>query len=191
MRKLVIKPFSVVVADPPWQFGDSLPGKSRGASKNYKTLGLTDLQGFLRQTKMPIADDAVLFLWGVEAMPREALDVIDAWGFTPKAAMVWAKLTSASPCNADGSFPEGGKLHFGMGRSVRNCHERCSIAKRGKLERLSGSVRSVFFAPVGEHSQKPEVFFDLVEKLYPGPYLELFARRKRAGWTCLGDEVPR
>ena len=198
-RTKLVAPFKTIVADPPWSFGDRLPGPTRGAEKNYRVMSFDDICGYKLP---PIADDAVLFLWRVEAgtdkgpsLAEQAYLVARAWGFKPKSAMVWVKLTKGSQGRSDGTLPPDSeiesmeKLHFGMGRSVRNCHESCIIATRGRPERLSGSVRSVFFAPVQEHSQKPEVFYDLVEKMYSGPHLELFARRQREDWTCLGDEV--
>jgi N6-adenosine-specific RNA methylase IME4 len=166
----------VLVADPPWAFGDKLPGASRGAEKNYRVLSTLDIELF----KLPqLADDALLFLWRVAAMPEEALSVCRAWGFTPKSELVWLKKTPL------------GKTHFGMGRYVRASHETCIIASRGHGNRLikSRSVRSVFEAATGIHSQKPDEFYTLVESLADGPYHELFARRARPGWSQEGDEL--
>jgi N6-adenosine-specific RNA methylase IME4 len=90
------------------------------------------------------------------------------------------------------------KLHFGMGRYVRMCDEKCIIAARGKAASLikNHSVRSVFFAPVPRdkkgkiiHSAKPPEFYDIIETLCGGPRLELFAREGRVGWTCAGNEI--
>jgi N6-adenosine-specific RNA methylase IME4 len=125
----------------------------------------------------PIADDAHLFMWRVSAMQQEALDLVKAWGFTVKSEIVWKKLTST------------GKRHFGMGRQVRLEHEVALICTRGRPKVQSRSVRSVFEAPVGRHSAKPEAFYDLVEQLCAGPYVELFARRQRPGWSCFGNEL--
>ena len=166
--------FRTLVADPPWRFGDSLPGDKRGATKHYKTMSLEEIKNY---ELPPLADDCRLFLWRVASMQQEALDVIEAWGFTLKAEMVWRKMTTY------------GKVHFGMGRQVRNAHEVCLIATRGKPERTSGRIRSIFDAPVGVHSQKPEIFYRNVENLSPGPYCELFARATRSGWTCSGNEI--
>ena len=175
------EPFRVVVSDPPWLFGDKLPGPGRGAVKHYPCMTpaelLVYLPGLEAAGEVLIDRDAVLFLWRVPAMGSLAYRVVDAWRFVEKAEMIWRKLT------------KHGKPHFGMGRSIRMSHEAAIIAHRGRPTRLSASVRSVFEAPVGKHSEKPEAFFDLVEKLYPGPYLELFARRRRPGWTCLGLEL--
>jgi N6-adenosine-specific RNA methylase IME4 len=173
-------PYRVVVADPPWSFNDKLPGKSRGAEKNYAVLSIEELRAF----PLPdIADDAYLFMWRVASQVEEAYSVVRAWGFEPgfepKTELVWRKLTST-----------GDKPHFGMGRTLRAAHETCVVATRGRPKPKSHSIRSVFEAPVGRHSQKPEAFFDLVEQLTDGPYVELFARRFRPGWTCLGNELP-
>lgn len=85
-----------------------------------------------------------------------------------------------------------------MGRTLRAEHEACLIATRGTPEVLSHSTRSTFItdldlaglsAEVGRHSEKPEEFYQIVQSLFAGPYLELFARKPRLGWTCIGNEV--
>lgn len=164
----------VLVADPPWRFGDSLPGKSRGASKNYATMTVEQLCDM----QIPeLADDAYLFLWRVASMVEEAYQVVRHWGFVPKTEIVWRKLRPS------------GKLHFGMGRITRASHETCIVAVRGRPRPKSLSTRSVFDGIVGRHSEKPEAFFDLVEGLCDGPYAEIFARRRRPGWICTGNEL--
>ncbi len=165
----------VLVADPPWSFGDKLPG-ARGAEKNYSVMGAADIERF----RLPeLAEDALLFMWRVASQPEEAMRVVRAWGFKPKSEIVWLKKTAT------------GKPWFGMGRYVRASHEVCVVASRGRGNTLikSRSVRSVFEAPVAEHSRKPDEFYRLVESLADGPYHELFARRSQPGWTCEGDEL--
>lgn len=182
-------PFRVVVADPAWKFKDKLPGPKRGAVKHYKSV-MTDgevlayLPGLEMNREVELAQDCVLFLWRVSAMGSLAYLVLKTWGFVEKSEAVWIKLT------------KHGKRHFGMGRSVRMAHESALIGHRGHPKRLSASIRSVFEAkmPYDErgtiiHSAKPDEFYALVEKLYPGPYLELFARRCREGWTTMGNEL--
>jgi N6-adenosine-specific RNA methylase IME4 len=172
------EPARVIVADTPWSFGDKLPGKKRGAAKNYRVLPLLEIETFLDdQPELKIADDALLFLWRVSAMVEEAIGVARAWGFEPKAELVWIKTEKS------------GIRHFGMGRYVRNSHETCIIARRGSAKVRNRSVKSVFEAPIRAHSQKPEAFYHLVERLAEGPYLELFARRRRPNWICRGDEI--
>lgn len=167
----------VLVADPPWSFGDKLPGPSRGAEKNYRVLTIGEIENFALPT---LAEDALLFLWRVASQPEEALRVCRAWGFVPKSELVWLKMTAT------------GKSHFGMGRYVRASHEVCIIASRGRGNSLikNRSVRSVFEAATGIHSQKPEEFYRIVESLADGPYHELFARRRRGGWSQEGDQLP-
>jgi len=139
-------------------------------------LSVAEIESFVLP---PIANDAMLFLWRVASQVEEAYRVVRAWGFVPKAEIVWLKNTV------------NGRRWFGMGRTVRAEHEVAIVAKRGRPVVLSKSIRSTFTAKVPErgHSAKPEEFFDLVEELVDGPRLELFARRIRPGWTCLGAEL--
>jgi N6-adenosine-specific RNA methylase IME4 len=175
VKAKLIEPARVIYADPPWAFGDKLPGKSRGAAKNYRTLSTVDLMAY---PLPPIATDAVLFLWRVAAMQADAVDVAEWWGFTVKSEIVWVKQTVT------------GKPWFGMGRQVRMAHEVCLIATRGKPQRKSRSVRSTLEAINHGHSQKPHEMYDTIERLYGGPYVELFARdtSPRPGWTFKGDQ---
>ena len=174
--------YLVITADPPWRFRDSLPGKTRGASKQYKCMSVENIMRF---PLPPIADDAMLLLWRVSSMVEEAYRVVRAWGFFPKSEIVWEKLT------------KNGLPYFGMGRYVRASHETCIVATRGRFKVQSKSVRSRFSArvPVDKngkyiHSAKPHEFFAIVERLAEGPYCEMFARARRLGWTTLGDKVP-
>jgi N6-adenosine-specific RNA methylase IME4 len=127
----------------------------------------------------PLADDAVLLLWRVASMQEEALDVVAAWGFVPKAEIIWVKTAR-----------RGSRIPLmGMGRTVRNCHETAILATRGKPKKTSSSELSVVFSPRLAHSRKPEAVYRLIERLYPGPYCELFSRRQRPGWACDGIEM--
>ena len=163
-------PARVLVADPPWAFDDALPGPKRGAVKHYRTLNLQSIKDF---PLLRLADDAVLIMWRVASMVEEAYEVVRAWGFMPKSELVWVKKTVT------------GKPFFGMGRIVRGSHETAIVATRGKYKPKSHSIRTVFEAPIGKHSKKPDEFYELVEQLSDGPYAELFARRPRPGWVML------
>jgi N6-adenosine-specific RNA methylase IME4 len=165
----------VLLADPPWLFGDKLPGPGRGAEKHDPCMRVEDLEAFALP---PLADDCLLMLWRVASMQPEALRVAHAWGFTIKSEIVWEKLT------------RGGKPFFGMGRYVRAAHEVCLLGTRGRVRVADRAIRSRFAAPVLEHSRKPERIYEIAEALVPGgPYVELFARRPRAGWTSYGNEL--
>lgn len=170
-------PFRLVMADPPWKFGDKLPGPSRGAEKNYRCMTVGDLEAFALPV---VAADAILLLWRVASMQEEALRVVRAWGFVAKSEIVWVKRTPT------------GRRWFGMGRYVRAEHETCLICARGRATSLvlDHGVRSTFEAPVGRHSEKPDAFYVLAERLFRGPRVELFARTRRGGWTQFGDELP-
>lgn len=166
--------FRVHCSDPPWKFGDSLPGPGRGAAKHYPTLTIPDLMAFPQPRMLP---DSLLFLWRVSSMVEEAYQVMRAWGFKPHSEIVWEKTTST------------GLAHFGMGRIFRGSHETCIVGVRGKPEITSHSVRSRFAAPVGKHSQKPAKFYEIVRELSRGPYVETFARTQRPGFTAYGNEL--
>ena len=172
----IVVPYKTVVADCPWRFRDALPGSGRGAVKHYKTMTVDEL---CQLQLPPIDKSAVLLFWRVAAMQQEALTVIRSWGFTPKAELVWVKQTV-----------KGNGLAFGMGHYVRACHETCIVAIRGSIKVAQRNQRSVFFAPRGQHSEKPNAFFEIVERLFPTPRLELFGRQARPGWDVLGDEAP-
>jgi len=201
--------YHTLVADPPWRFDDQLPGPARGASKHYTTLSLDEL---LEYPLPPLYGDggegsggARLFLWRVAAMQDAALALMAAWGFELKSELVWVKVTRGGLhrlglAGEGGGSSSSGLLRIGMGRQVRMAHEVCLIGVRGKVERLSAAVPSVLFAERSrgvsvdggrgsEHSRKPAAFYDLVERLSPGPYCELFAREQRPGWTVYGDEL--
>jgi N6-adenosine-specific RNA methylase IME4 len=167
------------MADCPWKFGDKLPGKKRGAAKHYPCMGLGALARF---PLPPLAADCLLMLWRCAALQYDALTVMHAWGFTLKSEIVWLKLTQGSA--------QPRKLHFGMGRYVRASHEVCLLGVRGRVRVADHSVRSVFAAGVQEHSRKPDEIYAIAERLVPGgPYVELFGRRTRPGWTVLGNDV--
>lgn len=169
----------VVVMDPPWRFGDSLPGKTRGAAKQYACMRPADVAEIL-SAAMSDTRDVVCFSWRVAAMQREAFVVLDTCGLTVKTELVWEKLT------------KNGLPFFGMGRYVRASHEVCLIATRGRAFPEARNVRSRFAAPVREHSRKPDEFYSIVEAMYPSSRrVELFARTVRAGWEQHGLELGR
>jgi N6-adenosine-specific RNA methylase IME4 len=165
----------LLMADPPWTFSDPLPGETRGAARQYACMTLGQLIAFRLP---PLEYHCVLMLWRVAAMQSEALIVMRAWGFTQKSELVWVKQTVT------------GKMHFGLGHYVRAAHETCLIGVRGKVSVDDRSVRSVFEAPVGRHSEKPDEAYAIAQRLVAGgPYAEVFARRRRPGWQCYGDEL--
>ncbi|MCK9358001.1 MAG: MT-A70 family methyltransferase [Dehalococcoidia bacterium] len=174
MRHPAYNPARIILADPPWQFGDRLPGPKRGASKHYRTMSTLAIAALQLP---PIADDALLFLWRVAAMQPDALTVVRAWGFEVKSELVWIK---TGP-------------RMGMGHYTRLDHEVCLIATRGHGITLiaNHATRSVVQAPRGKHSEKPPATYEAIEQLVGsnGPKVELFARRHRPGWVCIGTAL--
>lgn len=191
--------YRLVVADPPWPFKDKLPGAGRGAEKHYSLMTVGDIAAYLQVARFvgELADDCALLLWRVASQVEEAYFVLRSWGFEPKSELVWVKRNKVCPdCVRDPPHGcprskdcDGYVYHFGMGRTVRAAHETCVVATRGKVKPLHMSQRSIFFAPVGRHSQKPDEFYRIAAELFAGPRLELFARRNREGWTCVGDDL--
>ncbi len=170
-------PFSVVLADPPWKLADQLPGPGRGAGKHYDLMSVDEL---CKMELPPIFDNAWLFMWRLSSMVPEAYRVVEAWGFTAKSEMVWNKFTSS------------GKRHVGMGHYTRGSHETCIVAVRGNPIRVGANVLSTFEGIVGEHSEKPQILYDKIDLLCGRntAKVELFSRKPREGWTCLGNEMP-
>lgn len=171
--------YDVIVADPPWKFSDKLG--TRGAEHCYPCMSIEQIKTFLVDTGVEPAKASLLFLWRVSSMQEEALEVCRAWGFAPKSEIVWEKTA------------KNDLLAFGMGRYVRMSHENCLIAVRGKGLALvkDHAVRSVIRAQRGRHSEKPDLFYETVERMCPtASKIELFARTRRAGWAQHGNQLP-
>lgn len=169
-----------ILADPAWHFvARSDNGEGRSASAHYTTdrrwRDIIELP-----VKQLAADDCTLFMWMVDWCPRLALDVVEAWGFTHKTtAFTWAKQNES-----------GEGWHMGQGYWTRANPEDCWLATRGAPKRMNADVRQLVVAPVMEHSEKPHEIHDRIMRLVEGPYLELYARRERAGWLTWGNEIP-
>ncbi len=178
-RRISIQPAGCLVADPPWEHDDQLPGGGRGASKHYKTMTLDEIKAF----RLPrLADDCWLFLWRLHTHQQEAFEVAEAWGFgtRPCSELVWIKQTK-----------DGKRVRRGMGWTFRMAHEVCLVFKRGKPQRFRADLSSEIHAPLGAHSEKPREFYERVDDLVGGVHrVELFARRQWKNWTCLGLEMP-
>jgi N6-adenosine-specific RNA methylase IME4 len=151
-------------------------GVKRSADSHYSVMELREIVGL--HVKDLAADDAVLALWVPNALLSYGLETMAAWGFTQKQLYTWVKQT------------KNGKLGFNMGRNFRNATESALIGTRGKPKCLNHSQRNVALDLQLKHSQKPETLQDRLELMFEGPYLELFARRDRPGWTCTGLECP-
>lgn len=205
--------FGLVDADPSWKFADKLSMGERGAQHKYPVLD-TDAIAALPVGEL-CAEDAVCALWVPSAL---ALDdgkrVLASWGFTFKQIWVWVKTSKGQPSIRDlyeadvlSGFegnalqwmdsrrvaPGDLKVAMGMGRLGRNAHEPVLIGTRGRYTShvVSRRERNVILHPKMKHSEKPEELQDRLDRIFPRlPALELFARRDRPGWVCVGNQCP-
>lgn len=174
--------FGVIVADCPWAFSDKLQmgATARSADDNYSTLTLSDIAA------LPVSDIAeptgcLLALWTPSCMLIDGLMVMQRWGFEFKGTYVWTKM------RRDMQQPA-----IGMGHLFRQSHELAIIGVMGKpLKTIQDhGQRSACLAINKGHSIKPEALQDSLDLMWPAAAkLELFARRRRPGWTCVGDEL--
>lgn len=170
--------FNIIVADPPWPFRDQLRMSKvrRGAAANYPTLTVEEIEA------LPVGEwaaaDAVIALWVPASRICEGLSVMQNWGFEQDQLYVWIKTTKA------------GRPKMGMGRRFRACKEIALIGFRGRRLPVAGkSELDVCLAPNLGHSRKPEALQDSLDRMYPrGRRLELFARRRRRRWLCVGND---
>lgn len=171
-------PYGVIYADPPWTFATySKNGKGRSAETHYGCMSLGDIEA------LPVAKSAmencVLLLWTTDPMLEKALGVVRAWGFSYKTiGFTWVKQNKS-----------GNGFFTGMGFWTRANPEHCLLATRGKPRRKSASVQRLIVSPRREHSRKPDEAYDRIERLCPGPYLEMWARQNRSGWDSCGNET--
>lgn len=171
-------PFSLIYADPAWQYRDKANAGKRGAVHKYSVLTLPQIMAL--PVQQIAAPDCVLALWWVGPMPVEALRVARAWGFrlSNMNGFTWHKVTT------------NGRDHFGMGNWTRANVESCLIAVRGKPKRVCAGVRQLVHARLREHSRKPDEIRDALVRLCGDvPRVELFARHRFPGWAAWGNEL--
>lgn len=163
------KLYKTIMADPPWDIQQR--GKNgRGAERHY------NLESLERIKALPVGDladeNAHCWLWTTAASLRQGYDVLEAWGFTPRSPFIWIK------------------PRLGLGMYLRNAAEFMILGTKGKAPVLYNAQPNWLFAPVQPpHSHKPEEQYPIIERVSPGPFLELFARRRQKGWDCWGNEV--
>lgn len=177
--------YAAICADPPWHFRTySRKGRGRCADAHYDVMDLAAIKRL--QVADLAAPDCALFLWAVDPMLPQALEVIAAWGFTFKTvAFTWAKL---KPGRSPASMIEA-DFFTGLGYWTRANPELCLLATRGRPQRIRRDVPRLLVAARREHSRKPDEAYARIERLVPGPYLELFSRSSRPGWQAIGQET--
>lgn len=175
-----VQRFGTILADPPWRFinrtGKVAPEHRR--LRRYETMTTPEIMALpVREIS---ADQSHLYLWTPNILVPEAFKVMEAWGFTYKSMIVWHKVRK-----------DGGSDGRGVGFYFRNVTETVLFGVRGSLRTFQPGRRQVNLIATRkrEHSRKPDELYPIIEACSPGPFLELFARYPRPGWTAWGDEA--
>ena len=173
--------FKTIMADPPWRFQNST-GKVAPEHKRLSRYGTMTLANI---SALPVAQLAAetshLYLWVPNALLPEGLSVLEAWGFSYKSNIVWHKIRK-----------DGGSDGRGVGFYFRNVTEILLFGVKGKNARTLAPGRSqvnMIQTRKREHSRKPDEQYKVIEACSPGPYLELFSRGSRQGWTTWGNQA--
>lgn len=198
-------PYSTIVADPPWGYeGRTAPWRSTSTA-SYSLMTVAEIAAL--PVREIATENAHLYLWCVLPLMAEAFTVVAEWGFTPETVLTWCK-----PGPGLGGGFRGNTEHLivarrgwwqynptcslcgrrGRGKNRCKCPTPRMVVKGRPVDesqRLAFSETAEgtwYLASRGEHSEKPALFLDLVERMSPGPYVELFARAPRLGWDSWG-----
>lgn len=166
--------FSTIVADPPWDVkaGPAIwGGDAPSQALEYPTMDVDAIAAL--DVRARAADDAHLYLWTINKYVENAYTIARAWGFKPSTLLTWCK-------------PRHG---IGLGGTYVLTTEHVLFATRGSLAAQKRIDTSWFEWPRRAHSVKPIEFYELLETVSPGPYLEMFARQPRDGWEVWGNEL--
>lgn len=173
--------YELICSDPPWK-------QSRGGKKNvrenssgkpmeYKTMNLEEIERHLKIATEHTTENSILFLWTIEKYLIQAQQIAERLGYKLHARMIWDKVTG---------IPAAFTVRYG--------HEYLLYMYKGKLTPVAteerGKIHTVFREKVISHSRKPDISYEIMERLYPNlTKLEMYARRTREGWDSFGDEV--
>ena len=169
------KTYDLILADPPWKFEMNTVPKNREIANHYDQMSIEEIMQLpVQNIAKPMA---ILFLWALNPLLQQGLDVMKAWGFTYRTKITWAKFSN-------------GKQQIGLGNNVRGSDEPLLIGKLGDFPIPKYKPPSIITAKRTEHSVKPDVFYEKIEAMYPkASRIELFARMPRAGWTSIGNQL--
>jgi len=168
--------YKTIVIDIPWP----VPTLSESVGQRMKT-PLSKGLPYSTMTKdeilnFPIEDyadkDCMLFMWTVQSMLLFSLDVVKSWGFKFHLLMTWNKIRGIN--------------HLGFFRNA----EFVIVAYRGRygVRMDRKNIPVVFTEMRGKHSEKPQKFYSMIEKVTDGPRIDIFARKIRHGWSTFGDD---
>lgn len=167
------KKYHVIAIDPPWAYNekggfssDDYDANSNRGAVDYPTMTVEQI----KKIELPTADDCVLFLWTTHSFLKDSFEILEHWGFDYKATIVWDK------------------VKMGLGRTIRMQVEFCLLAVKGKPIINGSAERDIITEPRREHSRKPEVFYEMVERMCIGNKLDFFSRQQRSNWDHYGAE---
>ncbi len=161
--------YDIIVMDPPWNYGREYDPDSSRIASPYPEMN----QKQLLNMNIPVDKDGIMFLWTTHQFIWEAKELLESWGYDYKAILVWDK------------------EKMGLGSWLRMQCEFCLLGIKGKPHWNIKDMRDLIRAPRKKHSQKPEEFYNLIDKYFDKKFrkLDYFARKKREGWIVYGDEV--
>ncbi len=163
--------YSVIVCDPPWQYGNVYNPDNRRGLCRYPQMSL----GQLITLDIPAATDCILWLWTTNGFMHEAYHLLEAWEFEPKTILTWFK------------------ERIGVGYWLRGETEHCLLAVKGSPKINHKAQSTHLKVKPTNHSRKPDEFYELVESLCgkatEATHLEMFAREPRVNWIVWGNEI--
>lgn len=174
--------YGAILADPPWMFENwSKEGEWKNANRHYPCMPLPALKSLrvVSGLDFACAENCALVMWATFPMLPEALELMREWGFVYKSGGAWGKLA------------RNGNLAFGAGYLYRSAAELWLLGTRGSPQVRSHSIRNLIMAERREHSRKPDQMHIDIERMFDGPYLEMFSRQRRDGWDSWGNEVDK
>ena len=172
--------YRTILIDPPWN--ESGGGRiKRGADRHYSLLKTKDIPGAVLESGVfAPADNCPLYLWVTNNFLKDGLWVMEQLGFRYVTVLTWAKGEMVNDEIVPG--------RIGLGQYFRGQTEQLLFGVRGQLPAIEKG-KTLIVAPRGRHSQKPAAAYEMIERVSPGPRLEMFARSVRDGWTAWGNEA--
>jgi N6-adenosine-specific RNA methylase IME4 len=172
--------YGTILIDPPWRFAN----RTGKVAPEHRRLRRYETMSFDEIAALRVGDLALpqshLYLWTPNALVAEALQIMKAWDFVYKTNIIWLKVRKDRG-------PDG----RGVGFYFRNVTEMLLFGVRGGLRTLKPGRKqvNVIISRKQEHSRKPDEQYEIITQCSPGPYLELFARKKVEGWTSWGNQA--
>ena len=178
MEMNINKKYQIIYADPPWTYADKKNNDPKMGGITYPTMSLEDIKN------LPVQNishkNCALALWATMPLLKEAIEVIEAWGFKYITCLFnWVKLN-----------PKGIGIYSGLGHWVNGNAELCLFGKKGSPARMVKNVKQIQMWPRTRHSAKPPQIRNEIVRLFGDlPRIELFARERAENWDVWGNEV--